>query len=101
MAKKRRLDKDLIDFFNSVNLEKKHRQFIDGCLECQNKYPQLSVRQWRTVTYLINVYLAKALNNDIGSSEDKVKVETEVNITKTYKLGKKERTTTIDFIPDK
>lgn len=91
--RKRRIDKDMIEFFDSVNLQDKHRHFIDGCLKSQKKYPQLSVKQWQTVVYLLNVYLAKVLNNDTDVTEEKVKVETQTTITTKYKQAKKERTT--------
>lgn len=102
MAKrKRRIDKDLLEFFDTVNLEPKHKRFIEGCVKAQQKYPQLTVKQWRTVAYLINVYSAKVLNSESATVEDNVKVVTDYKVTKTYRFDKKERTTTINYQSDK
>jgi hypothetical protein len=42
----RRIKKQLKDFFDKQTLTDKERQFIIGCIRAQNKYPQLTQRQW-------------------------------------------------------
>jgi len=45
----RRIRKKLKTFFEDKELTDKERSFISGCLKAQQKYPQLTSRQWQIV----------------------------------------------------
>ena len=45
----RRIRKQLRIFFEDKELTDKERSFILGCIKAQQKYPQLTSRQWQIV----------------------------------------------------
>jgi len=45
----RRIRKDLRIFLEDRELTVKERSFVSGCLKAQQKYPQLTSRQWQIV----------------------------------------------------
>ena len=45
----RRIRKELKTFFNEKELTDKETHFILGCLKAQQKFPQLTSRQWQIV----------------------------------------------------
>jgi hypothetical protein len=45
----RRIKKPLKDFFDNHSLTDAEKSFILGCIQAQNKYPQLTQRQWDIV----------------------------------------------------
>ena len=45
----RRIKKPLKDFFDKHSLTDAEKSFILGCIQAQNKYPQLTHRQWQIV----------------------------------------------------
>lgn len=49
----RRIKKELSKFFTNADLSVWERSFIDGCLDRQNEYPQLTKRQWE---YVMKIY---------------------------------------------
>lgn len=55
----RRIKKDLKEFFNNQTLTEAEKLYILGCLEAQNKYPQLTHRQWQIVQEIKNRYETK------------------------------------------
>jgi hypothetical protein len=42
----RRIKKPLKDFFDNHSLTDAEKSFILGCIHAQNKFPQLTHRQW-------------------------------------------------------
>ena len=49
MAMIRRIKKPLKDFLDNQTLTDAEKSFILGCINAQNKYPQLTHRQWQIV----------------------------------------------------
>jgi len=45
----RRIKKPLKDFLDKQSLTDAEKDFILGCINAQNKYPQLTNRQWSIV----------------------------------------------------
>ena len=45
----RRIKKPLKDFFDNHSLTDAEKSFILGCIQAQNKFPQLTQRQWDIV----------------------------------------------------
>ena len=45
----RRIKKPLKDFFDNHSLTDAEKSFILGCIQAQNKFPQLTHRQWQIV----------------------------------------------------
>lgn len=45
----RRIKKDLKTFFDNQSLTDFEKSFILGCINAQNKFPQLTQRQWEIV----------------------------------------------------
>jgi len=45
----RRIKKPLKDFLDNQSLTDAEKSFILGCINAQNKYPQLTHRQWQIV----------------------------------------------------
>ena len=45
----RRIKKDLKEFFDNQELTDQEKSFIVGCIRAQNKFPQLTQRQWDIV----------------------------------------------------
>lgn len=45
----RRIKKDLKTFFDNQPLTTSEKSFILGCINAQNKFPQLTQRQWDIV----------------------------------------------------
>ena len=45
----RRIKKPLKDFFDKQSLTEWEKSFIFGCINSQNRHPQLTHRQWETV----------------------------------------------------
>ena len=45
----RRIKKPLKDFFDKHSLTDAEKSFILGCINAQNKYPQLTHRQWSII----------------------------------------------------
>ena len=45
----RRIKKPLKDFVDKQSLTDAEKEFILGCINAQNKYPQLTHRQWQIV----------------------------------------------------
>ena len=52
----RRIRKELKIFFEDKELTDKERSFISGCLKEQQKYPQLTSRQWQIVCEIEKKY---------------------------------------------
>lgn len=52
----RRIKKPLSEFFDSVLLTPMEHSFIQGCLRAQQKYPQLTGRQWEIVKEIEQKY---------------------------------------------
>ena len=44
-----RIKKPLKDFFDKQSLTDAEKEFILGCINSQNRYPQLTNRQWQIV----------------------------------------------------
>ena len=44
----RRIKKPLKDFFDKQSLTEWEKSFILGCINSQNRHPQLTHRQWET-----------------------------------------------------
>jgi hypothetical protein len=45
----RRIKKDLKEFFDKQPLTAFEKSFIVGCIKAQNKYPQLTLKQWELI----------------------------------------------------
>lgn len=45
----RRIKKELKNFFDKQSLTPQEKSFIVGCINAQNKFPQLTQRQWDIV----------------------------------------------------
>lgn len=45
----RRIKKQLKQFFEDQSLTDKEENFILGCIDFQNSYPQLTNRQWKVI----------------------------------------------------
>ena len=45
----RRIKKPLLEFFEKHRLTDAEKSFILGCINSQNRHPQLTHRQWETV----------------------------------------------------
>jgi len=52
----RRIKKPLKDFFDKQTLTDAEKDFIIGCINAQSKYPQLTHRQWQSVTEIKERY---------------------------------------------
>jgi len=55
----RRIKKPLRDFFDKQALTDAEKDFILGCINAQNKYPQLTHRQWKIVNEIKERYDGK------------------------------------------
>lgn len=45
----RRIKRDLLKFFEENALTTQEKYFILGCIRAQDKYPQLTAKQWKIV----------------------------------------------------
>ena len=52
----RRIKKPLKEFFDKQSLTDAENEFILGCINAQNKYPQLTHRQWQIVNEIKERY---------------------------------------------
>lgn len=52
----RRIRKPLKDFFDKQTLTDSEKDFILGCINAQNKFPQLTHRQWHIVNEIKERY---------------------------------------------
>lgn len=52
----RRIKKSLKDFFDKQALTDSEKDFIIGCINAQNKFPQLTHRQWQIVNEIKERY---------------------------------------------
>ena len=55
----RRIKPHLKDFLLAQTLDFKEKRFIEGCLRCQHKYPQLSSKQWEVIVAIERKYKGK------------------------------------------
>jgi len=62
----RRIKKPLKDFFDNHSLTDAEKSFILGCIQAQNKFPQLTHRQWQIVCEIKERYK----NGKISRSEE-------------------------------
>lgn len=55
----RRIKKHHLDLFDKYKLTDREQSFILGCIKFQEKYPQLSNKQWRIVVLIYERYRKK------------------------------------------
>jgi hypothetical protein len=52
----RRIKRDLKEFFDKQSLTDYEKAFILGCIKAQEKYPQLTLKQWNILTRIKERY---------------------------------------------
>lgn len=52
----RRIKKELREFFENQDIIKEDMYFINGCLRAQQRYPQLTSKQWARIEMLKEKY---------------------------------------------
>jgi hypothetical protein len=52
----RRVKRDLKEFFDKQSLTDYEKAFILGCIKAQEKYPQLTLKQWNIITRIKERY---------------------------------------------
>jgi hypothetical protein len=52
----RRIKRDLKEFFDKQSLTDYEKAFILGCIKAQEKYPQLTLKQWNIITRIKERY---------------------------------------------
>lgn len=62
----RRINKTLKEFFDNQSLTDFEKAFIIGCIKAQEKYPQLTLRQWSVISKIKERY---KYDKDSGSKK--------------------------------
>jgi hypothetical protein len=62
----RRINKTLKQFFEKQALTEFEKGFILGCIKAQDKYPQLTIKQWSVISRIKERY---KYDEDSGSKE--------------------------------
>lgn len=56
---KKRITRSLAQFFKAQNLTASEHTFIQGCIKMQQRYPQLTAKQWDIVQTMYRKYKEK------------------------------------------
>jgi len=56
----RRIKKELKEFFDNQPLTDKEKNFIMGCIRAQEKFPQLTGRQWEIIMSIKGKYFGQS-----------------------------------------